>query len=86
MKTRELYIGSVYLAYLINGDASVFDYYDDEVSQSLLDDLEHDLYTELGAGHFDVDYDSFESTTFRRCDATGAYMECALVRYVYHGA
>lgn len=89
MLKKELYIGVDYIPYLINGDASIFDYYNDDSAQGLIDDLTHELYHELGDGHFEVVYDcggAIMLRDFKHCDATGDLTDCALVNYVYHGA
>lgn len=70
-----------YVPYIINGDATIFDYYDiyaDEEHEHL--DWWLDKNTrELGVGHYGLADDS--SAEFRLCDVTGVYGNCVTITY-----
>lgn len=87
MMVYEFTIAADYLPYIINGDASIFDYFGDYAGeeQEHLDWWLDKNTNELGVGHYSPVIECSDGELidgFMTCDVTGAYCNCVLVEYV----
>ena len=79
MQTYEFNIVADFLPYIINGDATTFDYWGDFETQEHIDWWLDKNTKELGSGHYSVSDEWGES--FSICDITGVYGNCVVLQY-----
>lgn len=80
MQVFEFNIAADYLPYIINGDASIFDYFGDDELQEHLDWWLDKNTRDLGAGHYSVTEEEY-SDNFKTCDITGSFANCVTITY-----
>lgn len=88
MVKHTIQVGVDYVPYIVNGDATLFDYYGLPELQAHIDAFVNGLVERFGVGHFEQRFDcggAIPLTGFCKCDATGDLTDCAVLSYVYQG-
>lgn len=80
MQVYKFTIAADFLPYIINGDATTFDYWGDFKTPEHIDWWLAKNTKELGSGHYSVPDDCSEN--FTTCDITGVYGNCVTIEYV----
>ena len=82
--TYDFNVCNDFIVYIINNDASIFDYSGNSNDQHMVDEwlktttegIKSEYGSRLISYHWSVGSDANDTTYFKRCDITGLYADC----------